>query len=515
MPAHARVPADGVRRVGPGSRSASGTVPDQSARTGEHGFGLFWLVGVSLAFMLAILLFTPMRTALAWDETVYASQISQHLPMLWSAERARGMPLLVAPVTLMTGSATVLRVYLTLLAGVGLFAALLCWRRLRPDWVLALASLVFGGLWIVESQASQVFPNFWIAIGALAGVGLFLRIAAGLGKGGSVVLVGVAAAFTSLMRPPDALAVFGLLLLATVVLTLRGRAGRRAQLGKLWGAAIAIVLGLAVGIGEWVVESNRYFGGPLHRLKLQSSAVGGTKFAPFDSLRILSGGRVSSVPGYPSIKGWSDPRLLVWWLAFALIAVLGVYVTWRAKGWLLALTPFACAVCEYLLYTLPARDATRYLQPTWALLAISAADGLAWLLTRPNGWQRPAAILVAAAFMGTELVTQHAVLMTQKASYTAGAQLISNASNALRQAGVTAPCVITSVDRPNFSDLSEPAAYALGCNYKWTMGRVGAAHGSRIIVMVLGSAPPFPYAQSWPSHKLPGGVIAYLEPASG
>ena len=254
----------------------------------DNRIGLALLAGVALAFTLAVLAFTPLRMSLGWDETVYASQISGHLPMLWSAERARGLPLLIAPVTLLTGSATVLRVYLALLGGLGLFAALLCWRRLRPDWVLALAGLVFGGLWVVESQASQVYPNFWIALAALAGVGLFLRSMTGEGGRGSVVLLGVAAAFTSMMRPPDALALFCPLLLAAAVIVLRGRPDRRAELSRVLGAVLAIVIGLAVGISEWVIEAYLYFGGPLHRLKMQSTAVGGTKFAPLNSLRILA-----------------------------------------------------------------------------------------------------------------------------------------------------------------------------------------------------------------------------------
>src|SRR5262249_59121615 len=108
--------------------------------------------------------------------TVYASQISQHVPIMrWSSERARGMPLLVAPVTLFTDSAVVLRFYLALLAGAGLFLALLAWRGLRPARLLALARVTFCGLSVTQSLAPQLFPNHWIRIGPLAFAGLFLR----------------------------------------------------------------------------------------------------------------------------------------------------------------------------------------------------------------------------------------------------------------------------------------------------------------------------------------------------
>src|SRR6516164_6330546 len=167
---------------------------------------LLWLLGAAAAFMLAVLAVNPLHQGFIWDETVYVSQISKHTPaMPWAPERARGMPLLVAPVTLITGSPTALRVYLSALAGVALFLALLAWRRLRPAWVLALAGLVFGGLGVAQAEAPLVFPNFWAAVGALATAGLFLR---GVAKIGSprvnAILLVIAVAFTTLMRPADA-----------------------------------------------------------------------------------------------------------------------------------------------------------------------------------------------------------------------------------------------------------------------------------------------------------------------
>ena len=95
--------------------------------------------------------------------------------MPWAPERARGMPLLVAPVTLTTSSPMAVPVNLWVLAGAALFLALLAWRRLRLAWVLALAGLVFYCLWVAQAEAPLVFPNFWAAVGALASAGLFLR----------------------------------------------------------------------------------------------------------------------------------------------------------------------------------------------------------------------------------------------------------------------------------------------------------------------------------------------------
>ena len=494
---------------GVGGDRTGNRATERGIRARDHNFGLLLLAGVSLAFTLAVLLFTPMRMSLAWDENVNASQISQHIPMLWSAERARGLPLLIAPVTLFTQSATVLRVYLTLLAGLGLFAALLCWRRLRPDWVLALAGLVFGGLWVAESEASRVHPSFWIALAALAGVGLFLRSVNGIGGRGSVVALAVATAFATLMRPTDAVVLLCPLLLAAAVLVLQGRTDWRAQFGRVSGAVTAIVIGLAVGIGEWVVEAFLYFRGPVHRLSAQGKAVGGTKFDPINSLRILSGGRVASEPGRPTVTGWSDPWLLLWWLALGLIAILGIYATWRAIGWLAALTPACCAACEYLLYSFPVRDNYRYLLPAWALLAIPAADGLAWLLTR-RGRVRPVAVWLAAAFLVIELGTQHAVLHTHTQTKPEPGLSPSSATDILRQRGVTVPCVVSG---DAYVGISEPVAYDLGCTFEWSLKTPGAAGRDRLIVLARGTTSPYPFTQGWPVYQLGDDIVAYVQPA--
>lgn len=466
---------------------------------------IIWLAAASVAFTLAVLLFTPLRMSLNWDENIYASQISQHAPiMLWSPERARGEALLVAPVTLLTGSAVVLRIYLALLAGAGLFVALLTWRGQRPASVLALAGVLFGGLWIAQAEASLVYPNFWVAIGGLAAVGLFLR-AVTMGTPSRFVLcsLAVAVAFTSLMRPVDAIFLFAPLLAVAIAL----RAWRS------WTFLVAISAGLAVGLGEWLIEAYMYFGGPFARLHRANQAVGGTKFNPITSLRILSGGRSSSVAGYPGITGWSRPGLLLWWLAFLMFAALGVYVAARSKGWLLAALPAICALSVYVLYMLPARDNARYLLPAWALLAIPAADGIAWLVTDKTGRTRLAAVTLTAVFLVVELGTQHVILTSQSASKVSAASMDVNAANALRELGVHAPCVITSVHRPYFAPPAEPAAFEVGCTYVWHMTHIGDAHGRQVVVLVLGKGHQLRYALHWRGHMLTGtgNVFAYIQ----
>lgn len=124
----------------------------------------WWLVAAGAAFTAAELLFVSPRMGLSWDEVVYVSQVSGHAPAAWfDPARARGVPLLVAPLAALTGSVAALRVYLSVASGVGLALALWTWRRLRPAWLLGLAGLLFGGLWVAQYYGPQAMPDMWSA----------------------------------------------------------------------------------------------------------------------------------------------------------------------------------------------------------------------------------------------------------------------------------------------------------------------------------------------------------------
>lgn len=505
-------PADAAAEIRSGPHAGPGA--HVAAKPQFSRWGIAWPIAAAVAFTLAVLLFGPLRVPLFWDESVYASQISQHVPMNWGAERARGLPLLVAPVTLLTNSVVALRVYLVLLAGIGLFLAMLAWRGRRPDWVVALAGVIFGGLWVTQSQAPLLLPSYWTAIGGMAGVGLFLRAMerdtpSPLG----IALLAVTVAFTAIIRPVDAIVIFVTLL----VITIAARPWRHAV---SLGAALAgaIVTGLAVGIGEWVAEAYLYFGGPLKRLHAAAAASGGSKLNLVNNLRIMSGGQVSSKPGFPGMSGWSHPPLLAWWAAFGILALIGVYAARRYCGWLLAATPVICALGLYAAYSLPVRDNTRYLQPIWALLAVSAADAIYWLVTAPRGRRRLAAIAAASLFVVAELGTQHTVLTAANAQRVVGGRGQMDAVQTMRGLGVRPPCVITSsrVAVP----FTLPAAYYLGCVYQWNMKSLAQADGRQVVVLLHGNQHPQPFAQPWPAYHLPktagnGNVVSYIQPRHG
>ena len=190
---------------------------------------------MGVAFTAAELLFVSPRMGLSWDEAVYVSQVSGHAPAAWfDPARARGVPLLVAPVAALTSSVAALRVYLSVACGLGLTVALWTWRRLRPAWVLGLAGVLFGGLWVAQYYGPQAMPDMWSALGGLAAVGCFLR-------GGGRALawlsgLGASVAFVTLVRPGDAVYLAAPLVVAAIVTGGAGRGPRRSW-AAWWRAA--------------------------------------------------------------------------------------------------------------------------------------------------------------------------------------------------------------------------------------------------------------------------------------
>jgi hypothetical protein len=484
----------------PISRKKGGTHRAEGKHDGRQAVSartdLLWLLGVAAAFTVAVLALNPLHQGFSWDETVYVSQISKHTPgMPWAPERARGMPLLVAPVTLLTSSPAALRMYLSVLAGAALFLALLAWRRLRPAWVLALAGLIIGGLWVAEAEAPLVFPNFWAAVGALAATGLFLR---GVTKVGpprvNAILLGVAVAFTALMRPADAVFLLGPLLLF----------GLAVPAWRSWPVLLAVTAGLAVGLGEWLVEAYLYFGGLGARLRGTRSASGGTGLHLLNGLRFMDG-RTS----------WTYPGILGWWAVFILLAMLGVWAISRSRGWLHALVPVVCATSVYLLYSFPDLVSARYLLPTYLLLAIPVADGIARLSASSFRSRRVAGITVATVFVVAELASQHLVLAKEIGRREAALSSNSQVIRKLHHLGIHSPCIITADSQQPFAPFAMPAAFDIGCAYAWDISKLTFPTHRRVIMIEGGGAHPFGYARGWPEISLrtiDGVVRIWFEP---
>jgi len=416
---------------------------------------LWWLAAVAAAFTAVQLLFVRLH-GLSWDEVVYVSQVSGHVPAApFDPARSRGIPLLVAPVTLITSSITVLRVYLAIASGAAMFCSLLAWRRLRPAWMLALAGLAFGGLWVTQYYGPQAMPDEWLAFAALASVGVFLRCV-GLPADGAAAgpartrrrLAALAAliAAAALIRPGDAV----FLVVVLIAAALAVRSWRR------WPVIAAIVAGLIAGAAEWVIEAFARFGGPVERLHLASAEQAGLglRFGVWAELRSLNGPTLCR----PCTIGWKYPVLSVWWLALPLLIAAGVLAARRAGRLASAALAAACALglaAQYLFGVSYA--APRFLIPAYALAAIPIADLIGYLVARTRPAERPAMRVLIGVVLAGQLIAQHAVLMRQVVDTAKLHKDYAAVAADLHRLGVSAPrCLINGAQRI-------PVAFYAGC----------------------------------------------------
>ncbi|MFQ6142480.1 hypothetical protein ACLMNJ_05295 [Streptomyces seoulensis] len=482
----------GTRRPGP--------APGAGRAPGPRG--ALPLAAVAAAFTLAQLLLVRPGMGLGWDETVYVSQVSPHAPAaFFSAPRARGVPLLVAPVAAWSSSTALLRGYLALLSGLSLYLALRVWRTLLPAPVLALAGALFASLWVTLFYGPQAMPNYWVAIGALVCAGCFLR--ARTGRGDRAALYGLlgGAALMAWMRPMDAVwAVLPLLALAV----LRGH----------WRPLAALLAGLVAGSAEWVIEAYAGYGGLLRRLSDASAIQGrlGPHFAVLDQLRSL-GGRTLCRPCAGAVP---NPLITAWWFVLPALAVLGLVLARRSGAAAPARVAAACAATAAAPYLfLIGYAAPRFLLPAYALLALPAAHALVHLVRPPGGaWRPPAACLVALG-LATHLSVQYAVLSRTVERTTAAHRDWDRTAAALHRLGVRPPCLLTG-------DNALPIAFYTGCDSAATGGhnanstRAAIEETARrrpVAALVAPHGAPPGYARTWPVHRF-GDLLLYVAPTA-
>jgi hypothetical protein len=459
-----------------------------------EGILLILLVGV--AFTAAQLLFVSPRMGLSWDETVYVSQVSGHAPAAWfDPARARGIPLLVAPVTMLTSSVVALRVYLPVASGLGLALALWTWRALRPAWVLGLAGVMFGGLWVAQYYGAQAMPDMWSALGGLAAVGCFLRWARARNgapapapapaQAPALAGLGVSVALMTLVRPGDAVYLAAPLIVAAVVCW-RG-----------WVPAAVIVAGLLAGGAEWVIEAYARFGGVARRLREAGAEQGGFgfHFALPDELRALNGPTLCR----PCTIGVRDPELDLWWFLLPVLVAVGILAARHAgqlASAMLPALPAVCALCLAAQYLFMINYAApRFLLPAYALFAIPAADGLAFGITAAGVELRPAVTAIVACFLVAQLVTQHLALGHEVGGTVTFHDDYTRIAAELAERGVRPPCLIGGVQYI-------PIAFEAGCA---SVGQAAPGEHAAVIVQSIGRPPS--YARNWHVYRITGTTV--------
>ncbi|WP_433456193.1 hypothetical protein ACQPXS_42320 [Streptomyces sp. CA-142005] len=462
------------------------------------------LAAVAVVFALAQLLLVRPGMGLGWDEAVYVSQVSPQAPAaFFSAPRARGVSLLVAPVASWSTSTALLRIYLAVLSGLALYLALRAWRGLFPVRVLALAGALFASLWVTLFYGPQAMPNYWVAVGALAAVACFLRARADRGDRGALWGLAASAALMALMRPMDAV---------WVVLPLLALGLAR----RLWRALAALLAGLAAGSAEWVIEAFADYGGLVRRLSEGSEIQGGLGWhlAVVDQLRSL-GGRALCRPCTGDVP---HPVVTVWWFVLPLLAVLGLVVAVRARRTTATLLPLACAATAAFPYLfMIGYAAPRFLLPAYALLALPVADALMYLLRAPRRPWRPVVAALLCLGLAAHLAVQLAVLENTVDGATESHGAWSRTATALHRVGVRPPCLLTG-------DEAIPVAFYTGCSSAATTGHnansteeaiIGTARRIPVAVLVPGGSRPPGYARDWPSEPLDGQRLYYSLPGSG
>ncbi|MGH3301164.1 MAG: hypothetical protein ACRDOK_05630 [Streptosporangiaceae bacterium] len=420
----------------------------QPARRRLGGDSPVWLVLVAAAFLAAELTPVLLRLPLGADEITYIARTSVRVSgVMLPPVHGQGAGLLAAPVTLLTGSLTAIRGWMSVLSAVGLFLGLLSWRGLRPIWVLALAGLILASLAITEDSGVQIYPDWWGALGVLALTGLFLQAVSGRLRPRLVLpLIAIASLVIVLMRPQNIAFIMGPAILAAVVVP--GWRNRR--------VLAAMAVGTALGCLQWIIGAYVWYGGlgiRLHEAGQEPPALS-LYFALGTQAKVLSGPWYCVPPG--GCHGWTMPGESVWWVLFLGVAVLGLCVSWRTAARASAVLAAATAVWAFALYAfLVPFGAPRYILPSLALMSILAADAVAWLVTRAR-W-RKTGVALACVFLLSGIVSQRLVLQQEAVTERMGRPFQTEAAK-LRSLGVRPPCAIGS---PSI-------AYYVGCTAPWT-----------------------------------------------
>ncbi|MBR7827856.1 hypothetical protein KDK95_16170 [Actinospica sp. MGRD01-02] len=457
------------------------------------------LVLVAACFTALQIATVPPRLPLGWDEVVYTSQVAVRAPAAYfDAPRARGVTLLAAGAAALSSSTVLLRLWMSLLAGVGLVAAYWPWRRLLAARVVVLAAALFASLWVVGFYADEVMPNLYVAYGTVAAVGWFLRsVAVPRAPRSTSAALAASMGFTALIRPSDAM------FLAVPLLV----AGLAVRTWRHIGVVVGLVAGLAAGTLPWIIEADMRFGGVVARLQAGSAEQDGMSLhnAVGMELRALNGPTLCR----PCTVPWTHPQLSLWWFAMPLLATTGVLIAARGTSLGTLLLPTACAAVvstQYLL--LIDYAAPRFLMPTYALLALPVAACIVGLVSLSPARLRPAAVAVAALALAAQAGSQYYVLHNRAREITNARTQIAELARKVSATGLHAPCTLAGLDMLEY-------AFYLGCSWQPSASPAPQEH----LAMAQPAGRPLPdVARSWKhcSLVLPNGSNwdLYLAPAA-
>jgi hypothetical protein len=424
------------------------------------------IVVVGLASLIAQLLVFSLDRPPSWDEAIYLSQVApgaQPLPFVPS--RARGITFLAAPVLQLGGSLALLRLFLAIASAAALIAAFRMWVPIIGFGAVA-AAILFAGAWPTLFYGSELMPNLWVALIAVAVTAVLARrLADGEGRYDELV-AGWLVALAALIRPLDAVVLTAALIMLPIAL-------RRATVS--W--TVLLALGLAAGWAPWLVEMTARFGSPGAAFAAAARLGHTGHLSLFENAR-----QYLALSDGPSIGPVPSPDIpvsgLLSLIGLAILVGLAVRAASRRRLLPSVAVPTATGIAlavEYIVFT--DAQAPRFLLPAMALLTIPAGLGLASVVagTRDRESAQPArsvAGVVAAIVVIAWVVVQLGIAARVEASVIAQRTSAELAGLEVRELAAGEPCHV-------YTEGSFPiVGFAAGCRAA-PLGKVLAAWKDR------------------------------------
>jgi hypothetical protein len=459
------------------------------------------LVVVGAAYLVAQLVLFSSNRAPSWDEAIYLSQVTPGVDAIaFAPSRARGISLLVSPITMAGGSIQAVRLSLAALSSVALVGSFLLWVPALGLGV-PVAAFLFASTWVGLFYGSEVMPNLWAAVFAVAAAGAFVRRMED-GVRWAAIAAAVLVGLMALVRPADALALSGAL--AVYVLLFRRSSSRE---------LVSVGAGLAVGWGAWLVEMSVRFGGPARAMH-EAAALGhltalGVGERVVQNLALTNG---------PTIGPEAHPHVplagVLWWgttVALAGVAVVRTRSPMRGAV-LCAVLGGSALAAEYLV--LVSGLAPRFLLPAYALLSLPAAAGLLSLLT--GGAARRIGGAAAAAILAGLTVWQVGTAHTIGTNAEAARQAVAAVGGEVRGLADGQQCVVASAAAfPQLAFASRCAGRGLAGTDAASLGALrGSVSPSDRLFVALPTSPPAgsPLA-SMPAASVEGWFVFQLPAA--
>jgi hypothetical protein len=356
---------------------------------------------------------------------------------------------LLFPVVHFTTNVTIIRTYLVALGALGMYLGFRPWLRLGYSRAVPAAAFLLSVLWTTSFFGALAQPNFFVTVAALAVVGYAVLALRAPKNRRYLLAVAGWTALMALLRPSDAtwLAIPMVLALFAV---------RSIPVRRRLVAGGTVLVGLALGWSEWVVEAYVSYGGFFQRLHdANAENTPGLHFSLLAEARDINGPVLCRpCSGVPLTVAH-----FAWWFALPPLIAIGLFSVRRSRRFLplaLATLGGTTVLLEYCLTISYA--APRFLLPAYALLALPSAAGIAALLRwRPKTTWHLAVVAVVACLLLAQAADQARVLRHAVHEATRNRDRFTNAANVLRTQGVRAPCII-------YGHFGPPVAFALGCN---------------------------------------------------